>query len=148
MYLRCPIYVFFTPIPLFFCDMQGHVYQLGDFLIRVGSCRKGAVYKGLVLEVRNRIQRREFHLKRNHTSACIVSHQSMSVFIFYATLVCCCPGGVHANLSSRRWIGHDRGFPAEYRPEREICCCQRTSRSRNVWAQPDVLTETYRCADD
>lgn len=31
--------------------VDGHVYRLGDFFIRVGSCRKGAVYKGLVLEV-------------------------------------------------------------------------------------------------
>lgn len=33
---------------------QGHAYRLGDFVMRVGSCRKGAVYRGLALEVRIR----------------------------------------------------------------------------------------------
>lgn len=86
-------------------------------------------------------------MRRNYRAVCF-ARQSMTIFISYATLVCCSSGGVHANLPSCRWIGHDRGLPAKYRPEREICCCQRTPRSRNVWAQPDVLTEAHGCADD
>lgn len=32
-------------------SVQGHAYLLGDFIVRVGQCRKGAVYRGLCLEV-------------------------------------------------------------------------------------------------
>lgn len=33
---------------------QGHAYRLGDFIVRVGKCKKGAVFRGLALEVRIR----------------------------------------------------------------------------------------------
>lgn len=31
--------------------IEGHAYLLGDYVVRVGQCRKGAVYRGLCLEV-------------------------------------------------------------------------------------------------
>lgn len=31
--------------------VQGHAYRLGDFVVRVGKCKKGAVFRGLALEV-------------------------------------------------------------------------------------------------
>eukprot|EP00752_Nemacystus_decipiens_P012157 g10776.t1 len=31
--------------------IEGHAFLLGDYIIRVGQCRKGAVYRGLCLEV-------------------------------------------------------------------------------------------------
>eukprot|EP00903_Cladosiphon_okamuranus_P017105 g15759.t2 len=31
--------------------IEGHAYLLGDYIVRVGQCRKGAVYRGLCLEV-------------------------------------------------------------------------------------------------
>ncbi|CAM9826255.1 unnamed protein product [Ascophyllum nodosum] len=34
--------------------IDGQAYQFGDFLIRVGSCKKGAVYRGVGLEVEYR----------------------------------------------------------------------------------------------
>lgn len=30
---------------------KGHAYLLGDYIVRVGQCKKGAVYRGLCLEV-------------------------------------------------------------------------------------------------
>lgn len=41
-------FVFFL---LFTPSNQGQIYRLGDFIIRIGSCRKGAVFRGLALEV-------------------------------------------------------------------------------------------------
>jgi TATA-binding related factor (TRF) of subunit 20 of Mediator complex len=31
--------------------MEGNAYSFGDYVIRIGTCRKGNTYKGLVLEV-------------------------------------------------------------------------------------------------
>ncbi|CAM9685225.1 unnamed protein product, partial [Pylaiella littoralis] len=32
-------------------SIEGNAYKLGDFIIRVGKCKKGAVYRGLAMEV-------------------------------------------------------------------------------------------------
>ncbi|CAM9856979.1 unnamed protein product, partial [Ectocarpus fasciculatus] len=35
-------------------EASGHAYRLGDFVVRVGKCKKGAVFRGLALEVEYR----------------------------------------------------------------------------------------------
>jgi len=42
-------------VPYLLCAtscVQGHVFLLGDYIVRIGGCRKGAVFRGLCLEVR------------------------------------------------------------------------------------------------
>lgn len=98
--------------------MQGNVYKLGDFIVRTGKVRKGAVYRGLALEVSTSSSRISFDARDISTNIKIcfscelvaptatpAYNQSLSLCICVCTSR---PGGVSAFLQSGGRTRHDK----------------------------------------